>query len=166
MYTANALKKLLSSIDQGEFKYQKKEKQRIDWTAYDCAQIHEISDMLKIIRDTVDYVCEELDIDSKPKSRGRPPTHPGDVAKALLMQQYFRIAHRVAEGLVHLFKEKLGVSEFSYKTIERGYDRDDVKTILYRILGWRSTAHFNPPDFPYASRRMCFSLSLSAFSWR
>jgi len=132
MYTANALKKLLSSIDQKEFKYQKKEKQRINWTAYDCAQIHEISDMLRNIRDTVDYVCIELDIDSKPKSRGRPPTHPGDVAKAILMQQYFGIANRVAEGLVYLFKEKLGVSEFSYKTIERGYGRDDVKTIVHR----------------------------------
>lgn len=133
MHTAKALKQLLSSIDEGEFKYQKKEEERINWTSYDCAQINEISDMLRNIRDTVDYVCIELEIDSKPKSKGRPPVHPGDVTKAVLMQQYFSAANRVTEGLLRLFKEKLSISEFSYKTVERGYDRDDVKEILLRI---------------------------------
>ncbi|MGD2250002.1 MAG: hypothetical protein PVF58_16475 [Candidatus Methanofastidiosia archaeon] len=34
--------------------------------------------------------------------------------------------------LQKIFKE-IGISEFSYKTRERGYDRDDVKEILHRI---------------------------------
>jgi hypothetical protein len=118
MYTAQALKKLLSSIDNGEFTYQKKKKEHIDWTVYDCAQIHEISNMLKKIRDAVDHACIELDSDSRPRSRGRPPVHPGDVT----------------QGFIQLFKEKLGItSEFSYKTIGRGYERKDVREILERI---------------------------------
>ena len=133
MHTQEVLKKLLSRIDHEEFKYQKKEKERYDWTSYDCAQIHEVSDVLKNIKDAVDYVCIELHIEKRSKSRGRPPVYPGDVAKALLIQQYFGASNRVTEGLLLLFKEKLGVTEFSYKTIERGYDRDTVKRILDRI---------------------------------
>ena len=37
----------------------------------------------------------------------------------------------MAEGLLLLFREKLGISRhFSYKTIERGYDREPVNEIL------------------------------------
>ena len=50
-----------------------------------------------------------------------------------MIQQYFGASNRVTEGLLLLFKEKLGVTEFSYKTIERGYDREHVKRILDRI---------------------------------
>lgn len=133
MHTASALKKLLSSIEQEEFTYNPKEKERIDWTSYDYAQIHEMSDMLKNIKDAVDYVCIELDIEKKPKSRGRPPVYPGDLAKAVLMQQYFGASNRVAQGLLYLFREKLGVKEFSYKTIERAYDNSKVQEILRRV---------------------------------
>jgi hypothetical protein len=103
MHTQKVLKKLLSRIDQEEFKYQRKEKERYDWTSYDCAQIHEVSDVLKNIKDAVDYVCIELHIEKGSKSRGRPPVYPGDVAKALLIQQYFGASNRVTEGLLLLF---------------------------------------------------------------
>ena len=90
--------------------------------------------MLKKNRDAVDHACIELDSDSRPRSRGRPPVHPGDVAKALLVQQYFGTANRVTQGFIQLFKEELGItSEFSYKTIGRGYERKDVREILERI---------------------------------
>ena len=39
------------------------------------------------------------------------------------MQAYFGMPNRVAQEFLRLFGEKLGISsEFSYKTIERGYD--------------------------------------------
>lgn len=123
---------LLSRIEQKEFAYQKKEKERYDWTSYDCAQIHELSEVLRTIKDAVDYVCMELNIEKKPKSRGRPPVYPGDVAKALLMQQYFGTSNRVTKGFLILFKEKLSVSEFSHKIIERGYDNGEVTRIVTR----------------------------------
>ncbi|MHB1435463.1 MAG: hypothetical protein ACYCPN_05765 [Thermoplasmata archaeon] len=51
------------------------------------------------------------------------------------MQTYFGVPNRVAEGLLHLFGEKLGISrEFSYKTIERGYDRAAVNRILDEVM--------------------------------
>jgi transposase len=53
----------------------------------------------------------------------------------LLLQTYTESPNRVAEGLLLLFKEKLGISQhFSYKTIERGYDREKVNKILDEVV--------------------------------
>ena len=41
----------------------------------------------------------------------------------------------MAEGLLLLFREKLDINRhFSYKTIERGYDREAVNEILDEIV--------------------------------
>ena len=37
---------------------------------------------------------------------GKPSIFPGDLAKSILIQQYFHTPNRVTEGLVELFKEK------------------------------------------------------------
>ena len=43
--------------------------------------------------------------------------------------------NRIAEGFLRLFGEKLGISsEFSYKTIERGYDPERTEKILDEVL--------------------------------
>ena len=128
------LKKLLESIELKEFKYQSKGKEKIDWESYDYAQIHEIDDMLHTIKDMVDLACMRLAIEVKPACRGRPPVYPGDKAKAILVQQYFGTSNRVTNGLLILFKEKLGIKEFSYKTIERAYDDRDVERILQEVF--------------------------------
>jgi transposase len=127
------LKKLLESIECEEYTYEPKEKKRIDWTSYDHAQIHEIDDMLRAIKNMVDLACMRLSIAVKPPCRGRPPIYPGDKAKAILMQQYFGTSNRVTEGFMILFKEKLGIEEFSYKTVERAYDDLDVRRILCEV---------------------------------
>ena len=63
------------------------------------------------------------------------PTDPADVAKALLLQTYADASNRATEGLLLLFREKLSIScHFSYKTIERGYDREPVNKILDEII--------------------------------
>jgi transposase len=127
------LQKLLYSIERREYTYQPKEKERIDWTNYDHAQIHEIDDMLRTIKDMVDLACVRLAIEAKPPGRGRPSVYPGDKAKIVLMQQYLGTSNRVTEGFLILFKEKLGIREVSYKTVERAYDDSDVKRILCEV---------------------------------
>ena len=66
---------------------------------------------------------------------GRPPTDPADIAKTLLLQTYLKSSNRVAEGFLLLFQEKLGItSHFSYKTTERGYDRERANEIPDEII--------------------------------
>ena len=51
------------------------------------------------------------------------------------MQSYFGVSNRVAEGFARLFREKLGIkSDFSYKTIERGYDPERSKELLDEVF--------------------------------
>ena len=56
----SVLKKLLDSVDSGDFKYESREKKVIDWSSYDQAQINEINDMLVYIKDVVDRAVLEL----------------------------------------------------------------------------------------------------------
>lgn len=135
----SVLKKLLDSVDSGDFKYESREKKVIDWSSYDQAQINEINDMLVYIRDVVDRAVLELHIDEwyecelgKP---GQPMVFPGDLVKAILLQQYFQVSNRVSQGLVMLFQEKMDISEsFSYKSIERAYGNVVVQKILHHIF--------------------------------
>ena len=130
------LRKVISEVREGEFPYESREEKKVDWAMYDVAQCHEIADMIDMIRELVDSAATDLGI-GKPKKRdrGRPSTPPDDVAKVLLLQSYLDVPNRVAEGMVYLFKEKLGLSkEFSYKTIERGYDKECVKKILDEVF--------------------------------
>jgi len=133
------LKKLLGSIDSGDFKYESCEKKVINWSSYDQAQINEINDMLVYIRDVVDRAVLELHIDEwyegELEKPGQPMVFPGDLAKAVLLQQYFQVSNRVSQGLVMLFQEKMGISEcFSYKSIERAYENVIVQRILHHIF--------------------------------
>ena len=51
------------------------------------------------------------------------------------MQSYFGVSNRVAEGFLRLFREKLGItSDFSYKTIERGYDPECTRELLDEVF--------------------------------
>ena len=137
----SVLKSLLSQIEDkdGDFTYKNKEKKDIDWSKYDTAQINEINDMLEYIRDSVDQAVRKLNIEEgyemEKKKPGQPMVFPGDLAKAIFFQQYFRVANRVSEGLVMSFMEKLRITEtFSYKTIERAYRNLFVQEILHHLL--------------------------------
>jgi transposase len=135
----STLKKLLGNIKSGDFKYEHREKKQINWSAYDQAQINEITDMLDYIRDIVDRAVYELHIIDRyaedRKKPGQPPVLPGYLAKSILVQQYFQASNRVAQGLIKLFREKLDISSsFSYKSIERAYSNSYVKEILHRVF--------------------------------
>ena len=156
----STLKKLLGAIDAGDFKYESKEKEPINWTAYDQAQINEINDMLEYIRDVVDRAVRELHIRERyAKDRekpGQPAIFPGDLAKSILMQQYFQASNRVTQGIVNLFHEKMGISSsFSYKSIERAYDNKYVQEILKKI--------FEITQEPVAEKERSFSTDGTGF---
>ncbi len=127
---------LLKKLKDNDFKYTEKEEKLRDWSKYDKAQIHEINDMLLIIADFVDEALKRLKIEKDPeKGPGRPSYPPGDIAKAILMQQYLGMANRSSEGLVILFKEKMRLcTTFSYKTIERSYENPFVTLILNEVF--------------------------------
>ena len=131
------LKKIVKSVRDGTFEYDSKEPVKTDWAQYDQAQIYELINYLNNIRDLVNLADKRIKERTPPRKRGpgRPPTDPANVAKTLLLQTYTESSNRVAEGFLLLFQEKLGISSsFSYKTIERGYDRDRVNEILDEII--------------------------------
>lgn len=137
----SVLRSLLTCIEaeESDFTYEKKEKNDTDWTKYDTAQINEINDMLEYIRDSVDQAVWNLHIEERyereKRKPGQPMVFPGDLAKAVLLQQYFRVSNRVSEGLMRLFMEKMGIKEFfSYKTIERAYGNIFVQEILHHLF--------------------------------
>ena len=95
--------------------------------------VNEIADILETIRDIVNIAASR--IPEKKKGVGRPPVSPQDIVKVMLMQAYFGMPNRVAQGFLRLFGEKLGTSsEFSYKTIERGYDPERTRKTLDEVL--------------------------------
>lgn len=137
-HTTEELRELVKSVRSGTFHYDgRPPKRSLDWASYNEAQLHEMSDMLNLIRRFVNLASSRMPERSRTgrRRRGRPPFPAGDVAKALLLQSYFGVSDRVAAGLVYLFREKLGIAnEFSYKTIERGYDPGHVSEILREVF--------------------------------
>lgn len=132
-HTTDELRELAKSVRSGTFHYDGRPKRSLDWSSYNEAQVNEMADTLNLIRRFVDRTSAR--IPERPRGRGRPPFPARDVAKALLLQSYFGVSDRVAAGLVRLFKEKLGIAnEFSYKTIERGYDPSPVSEILREVF--------------------------------
>jgi transposase len=133
---AEGLQDLISRIRDGEFEYEEREPGKTDWAKYDQAQVEEAVNYIENVRDLVDEADRRIKARSPPERRGpgRPPVEAADIAKVLLMQTYTNSPNRVAEGLLLIFREKLGIARhFSYKTIERGYDRKAVNEILDEV---------------------------------
>lgn len=136
-HVGEELRDLVKSFRDGTFEYKNRDKTEINWAKYDSAQIKEMANYLNNLRDIVDEADNRIRSRTIPEKRGpgKPETNPADIAKMLLLQTYTESPNRVAEGLLLLFKEKLGISQhFSYKTIERGYDREKVNKILDEVV--------------------------------
>jgi transposase len=133
--TTDELRDLAKSVRDGTYKYDGKPRKSLDWASYNEAQLNELTDTLNLIRKFVDRASVHIPERQRRGGRGRPPVPARDVAKALLLQACFGVSDRVAAGLVRLFREKLGISrEFSYKTIERGYDPGPVSELLREVF--------------------------------
>ncbi len=136
-HVGEELRELVKQVRDGTFEYENRDKAEINWAKYDSAQIKEMANYLNNLRDIVDEADNRIRSRtiSEKRGPGKPETNPADVAKMLLLQTYTESPNRVAEGLLLLFKEKLGISHhFSYKTIERGYDRNKVDKILDEVV--------------------------------
>ena len=136
-HVGEELRDLIKNVRDGTFEYENRDKSEINWAKYDYAQIKEMADYLNNIRDIVNEADNRIRSRTIHEKRGpgKPETNPADIAKLLLLQTYTESPNRVAEGLLFLFQEKLGISQhFSYKTIERGYDREKVNKILDEVV--------------------------------
>ena len=126
------LQNIVTAIRSGEFKYEEKEKARIDWNRYDEAQVNEIADMLQMINTSVDIAFEMTRLREPKKKRlpGRPKVRTDDIAKIMLLQCYFGFSNRVAAGFLKVAAAIRFSDDFSYKTVERGYDPDRTKPLF------------------------------------
>ena len=126
------LRNLVKSVRDKSFPYEKRDQAERNWHLYDQAQVNEIADVLETIRDVVNIASSR--IQEEKRGAGRPPVPASDIVKVMLMQAYFGMPNRIAEGFLRLFSEKLGISsEFSYKTIERGYEPERSKKLLDEV---------------------------------
>lgn len=130
------LQNIVSSVRDGTFKYEDKEKKAIDWKMYDEAQINEIVDMLQMINKSVDTAFERIRsrVLKKKSLPGRPPVSADDIAKIMLLQCYFGFSNRVAAGFLKMVTAIKFSKYFSYKTVERGYDPDRTKPLFDEIF--------------------------------
>lgn len=136
-HVGEELRELIKKVRDGTFEYKNRDEAKTNWAKYDSAQISEMANYLDNLRDIVDEADNRIISRTIPDKRGpgRPPIDPKDIAKTLLLQTYTESPNRVAEGLLLLFREKLGISQhFTYKTIERGYDREAVNKILDEVV--------------------------------
>jgi len=131
--TAEGLRNPVKSVRDKSFPYERREEKNRNWHNYDKAQVNEIADVLETIRDMVNIAVSR--IPEKKKGPGRPPMKSQDIVMFMLMQAYFGMPNRIAQGFLRLFWEKLGISsEFSYKTIERVYDPERTEKLLDEVL--------------------------------
>lgn len=126
------LDSLIEDIRNKQFKYEAKEETELDWSAYNLSKIHEAEFFLTFVKEAVDGVQISL---PKNNSQGRPVSDAYDLAKILLMKEYFHAAERQAEGLAFLCKERLALKNiYSASTIGRSYSRADVQEILSKVF--------------------------------
>lgn len=131
------LQNIVSAIRDGTFEYEEKARKRIVWKLYNEAQVNELADMLAVIKTSVDMAVDRVNMRKSYRKGlpGHPPIPVGDVVKMLLLQGYFGVSDRVAEGFLRVFDLKLGITKpFTYKTIERGYDPDRTGEVLDEIF--------------------------------
>jgi transposase len=131
------LRSLVGRVRRQEIPYEPRPPRARDWSAYDKAQVHEVREMLLLIRDAVDAAWRRLEpaLGETGPNPGLPAVPVPDLAKAVLAQQYFGVSNREAEGYVLLFQEVLGLTRaFSYKSVERAYGDPDVRRVLRELF--------------------------------
>lgn len=122
------LNRLIKDIREGSFAYKYKDEEPLDWHGYNLAKINEIKLLLPFIKNAVEEACQQEE-----RKRGR--ILASDLAKIVLLQQYFQKSERVMEGVADIFKEKLHLNVVpSARTISRAYLRRDVRKILKRVF--------------------------------
>lgn len=139
------LNELIQDLRNKQFKYESKEEKEIDWSAYNLSKIHEIHFFLIFVKEAVDGLQVQIQKQTGP---GRPLSDVFDLAKIILVKEYFQTGERQAEGLGLLFKEKLDLKAVpSASTIGRAYSRSDVQEILGKVFEMTSDPIKNETSF-------------------
>lgn len=124
------LTQLIKDVRAREYKYIPREDKPIDWASYTEAQYNEMADYLNLAREIIDEIKREMRHIDQGKV-GRPPKSCFNLAKAVMVQQYFETSNRVTAGLMRVLKEKLNITEdLTYKDIERAYENPNVILVL------------------------------------
>jgi len=111
--------------------YTPKEKTIIDWAAYTTNQINDFIDTLKLIGSAVDKVHKSKEHNSV----GRPPTDPGELAKAILFVETFTIPEKKAEGWLIIIGPHLGIkNRIDDRVLGKAYQNLEVISILEKVF--------------------------------
>lgn len=123
-------RKLVKSTRDPEFKkevYEAQEQREIDWPAYNLAQIKQIKETLKFIR-------ESVNLSYCPRVRSNA-TNPKYLAKAILISEMIQSPEREAEGWVEILGPFVGIHErVDDWVLGDAYSRLEVARILYEIF--------------------------------
>jgi len=124
------LTQIIKDVRSKKFKYTPKEDKPIDWASYTEAQLNEMNDYLSLVRSIIDEIWSEIgNIDQG--DVGRPPKSCFNLAKAVLVQQYFQTSNRVTAGWIKVLRSKLNIDQdLTYKDIERAYENSNVILVL------------------------------------
>ncbi|EQD30351.1 hypothetical protein B2A_14157, partial [mine drainage metagenome] len=89
-----------------------------------------------MINESVNIASESIRSRMSGKNRlpGRPPMPADDIAKIMLLQCYFGFSNRVAAGFLKMITTIQFSSNFSYKTVERGYEPERTKPLFDEIF--------------------------------
>ncbi len=111
--------------------YEPEEKRKIEWPAYNNAQIDDSIATLQFIKKHVDE-AELIQLKGK---AGKPLTNPRSLAKAILACESFNYTERSAQGWMRLLSPYLCISEWlDDRTIGEAYEKVEVIHILKEIF--------------------------------
>jgi transposase len=111
--------------------YEPEELRPINWSAYTQAQIDDVKNMLRFIREKVD----ETHYLSVPGKVGRPLTDPKILAKAILLAEFLGSPERPAEGWISVLGPAVGIfQELDDRVIGEAYDHPEVLHILKQVF--------------------------------
>lgn len=118
-----------SRRDKSKKIYSDKIPRKIDWIAYNQSQIKSSKETLIFIKNSVDKCIEP------PRKVGKPLTNPKELAKAILICEYFNLTERKAQGFLELVKKFVGISEnLDDRVIGNAYDKKEVAFILRQVF--------------------------------
>jgi transposase len=111
--------------------YESEEIRPIDWSAYTQAQINDVKNLLRFIREKVD----ETHYLPVPGKVGRPLTDPKILAKAILLAEFLGSPERPAEGWMSVLGPAVGIfQELDDRVIGEAYDHPEVLHILKQVF--------------------------------
>jgi len=117
--------------------YEHKELREISWPEYNLAQVKEIKEILKFIKESVDM---SYSIVSEGKV-GRPLTDAKILAKAVLLAEYLQSTERMSEGWADVLGPVVGIFEhLDDRVVGEAYGRVEVLHLLRQVFDKSKTS--------------------------